>query len=81
MRATTLFLLGLLAACVPYEQRVAATCQRFGIGPDSPYYYDCIQRQMDRDSRDRAMWGGLALGGAALTQPAQPQLMIVEPGT
>lgn len=64
-------LVGLTAGCTSYEERVARTCTNLGAGPGTANYWDCVRMREEINARDRAMWGGVAVSGAAIAaQPA-----------
>jgi hypothetical protein len=64
----------ILAACTPYEQRMANACTRMGAPPGSPDYWPCIHHVMDLDQQNRAMWAGVsAVGASSLSTPAPSQ--------
>lgn len=72
MRVTVSALISLLAlsACGSYADRVAGTCSRLGMGPGTFSYDDCVHQQVEIDQRNREMWSGVTVAGAALM--AQP---------
>lgn len=65
----------LLASCTSYEQRVANTCARLGMGPGEPEYNQCVLEEMNNDSRERAAWSGVTNTGAYMMHP--PTYVIV----
>lgn len=65
-----------LAGCTSYEERVAASCARLGFPMGTGGYPACVQMQIAKDQRDRAMWGGIAAAGAALMQPTPKTVYV-----
>lgn len=61
-------LLAGLSACSTYPERVAATCSKFGAGPGTEHYWDCVQQQQEMDSRSQAAW--LGVGAAMAVRPS-----------
>ena len=66
----------LLAGCTSYEQRVAASCERLGMGPGTNYYPSCVQQRMELDQRDRAMWAGVTAAGVSTFYQPAPVLVV-----
>lgn len=75
MKPVLLAALVALGGCSSYADRVSATCSRFGAGPGTSHYRDCIEQQQAIDAHDRAMWGGVTASGAALLAP-QPSSTV-----
>ena len=65
MKPAAILLLAALAGCTSYADRVAGYCLR--LADSSDHYWDCIHQQQEIDQRDRAMWAGVAVSGAALS--------------
>lgn len=59
-----------LTGCTSLQDRVEASCERRGLDYGSSEFQDCIERAMDRDQADRAMWTGVAAYGVGVA--AQP---------
>lgn len=65
-----------LAGCSSYTDRVTATCQRLGGEVGTPAFSHCIDREEAIDQQDRAMWGGVMVGGAGMMQQPRPVYLI-----
>src|SRR5579862_6739919 len=80
MRSTLVLIVaivGSLGACVPYQERVAQTCSSMGYMRGTAAFSGCMERQMQADQAERAMWLGVAGAGAQMMSQPQYQQPII----
>lgn len=59
-----------LSGCTSLEEREAGTCQRAGYAWGTAGFERCMMRVDAAEQRQRAMWGGVAVGGLNMMTPA-----------
>lgn len=58
----------LIAACTPYAERVARTCDGLGFERGTTEFVECMQTQIQGDAADRVAYLGLIGLGASMMQ-------------